>query len=150
MNNQVSWDVSRWVCCCGCFKDRIVFILGTMIIWNIRNKANHRHIVTFQKTEIFKNTPVRTSNAEFQLIKYRAIQEESQYCFDVIVSVIVKKSSYEHIARILWKRGQPMKGEFYRRSIKNRFLRNFPLYCKQIICAAKISFLKILLFLLPL
>jgi len=37
---QVLYDLSRRVCSCGRFKDRNVFILGPMILWNIRNKPN--------------------------------------------------------------------------------------------------------------
>jgi len=139
VKSPVSWDLSGWVIFCGNFKDRSVFILGTLIIWNIRNTPNQRHSVTSQKTAVFNNIPVRTSNAEFQIIKYREIQEESSVLFGGDSIGHCEKKRFILTYRLYFvKKGQRAKHEFSKRSNKNRFLRNFPIYCKQIICSAKI------------
>lgn len=70
-------------------------------------------------------------------------KRKGKYFLEVTISVTEKKKfllTYRPYFVKKKKRGggQPTKHQFCRRSNKNRILRNFPLYCKQIICASKI------------
>jgi len=94
-----------------------------MLIWNNRNKPDQGHSVTSQKTGIFNNTLVRISNAEFQLTKYRVIQEERSIFFggENIGHCEKKKFLLTYRLYFVKKGGNPQNISFVEEAIKTEF-----------------------------